>query len=116
DDSVVTIYRDHGAVLWMATVTGRLFRYSGSRVEEFRLPQPAADLRPRTTFQDRTGAFWFGTDNQGVVRFANGIATRFTIANGLRNNGIQAFLEDRNGHLWIGTTSGLSRWDGSRFH
>ena len=79
------------------------------------LPPPAANLRIRGTFEDHTGAFWFGTDNQGVVRLANGKATRFTIAEGLRNNGIQAFFEDRERNLWIGTTSGLSRWDGSRF-
>ena len=37
------------------------------------------------------------------------------MSEGLRNNGIQAFFEDRGGGLWIGTTSGLSRWDGSKF-
>jgi signal transduction histidine kinase/streptogramin lyase len=92
-----------------------MFRYVKARVEEFRLPAPANDLRLRSTFEDHTGAMWFGTDNQGVVRFANGIATRYTTREGLRNNGIQAFLEDRNQILWIGTTSGLSRWDGTHF-
>ena len=85
------------------------------RISPRELPPPADTLRIRGTFQDYTGAFWFGTDNQGVVRFVNGKATRFTVADGLRNNGIQAFFEDREQNLWIGTTSGLSRWDGSRF-
>ena len=66
--------------------------------------------------EDHNGALWFGTDNQGVVRVASGKGHAFhASAEGLRNNGIQSFYEDRNRHLWIGTTSGLSRWDGSRF-
>jgi len=65
--------------------------------------------------EDHTGAFWLGSDSQGVVRVANGIASRFTTSDGLRNNGIHAFVEDRDHNVWIGTTSGLSRWDGSRF-
>jgi ligand-binding sensor domain-containing protein/signal transduction histidine kinase len=116
DDNVTTVYSDRHGSLWLTTVTGGVFRYANGRVETVRLPPPASGLRIRATYEDRTGAFWFGTDNQGVVRFANGKASRFTTSEGLRNNGIEAFYEDRDGYLWIGTTSGLSRWDGSRFH
>jgi ligand-binding sensor domain-containing protein/signal transduction histidine kinase len=115
EDNVSTTYCGHSGSLWFTTVTGRVFKYVNGRVEPVPLPPPADLLRIRGTFEDHTGAFWFGTDNQGVVRFANGKATRFTVAEGLRNNGIQAFYEDRGQNLWIGTTSGLSRWDGSRF-
>jgi ligand-binding sensor domain-containing protein/two-component sensor histidine kinase len=115
DDDVVTVYCGQRGNVWLTTVTGGVYRYSGGRIEAVQLPPPADNLRIRTAHEDHTGAFWFGSDNQGVVRVANGKASRFTMAEGLRNNGIQGFFEDRNRDLWIATTSGLSRWDGSRF-
>jgi ligand-binding sensor domain-containing protein/signal transduction histidine kinase len=115
DDNVSTVYCDHHGSLWFTTVTGGAFRYANGRIEAVRFPPPANSLRIRGAYEDRTGAFWFGTNNQGVVRVANGKTSRFTMSQGLRNNGIQAFFEDRGGNLWIGTTSGLSRWDGSKF-
>ena len=115
DDNISTIYSDRHGVLWLTTITGKVFRHVNGRAEAFYFPIAAHGLRFRGTFEDRAGAFWFGTDNRGVVRLANGKVTRFTTHEGLRNDGFQAFAEDQQGHLWIGTTSGLSRWDGSRF-
>jgi ligand-binding sensor domain-containing protein/signal transduction histidine kinase len=115
DDNVSTVYCDpHGSV-WLTTVTGEAFRYTGGGIQPVRLPAPADRLRTRGTFEDRTGALWFGTDNQGAVRFAKGVVSRFTVADGLRNNGMQGFFEDSDGMLWMGTSSGLSRWDGAHF-
>ena len=115
DDNVTTVYTDRHGVLWLTTVTGGVFRYSGGQVERVRLPSWADGMRFRAILEDHTGAFWLGSDSQGVVRVANGKASRFTTSDGLRNNGIHAFVEDRDHNVWIGTTSGLSRWDGSRF-
>jgi len=115
DDNISTIYADRHGAMWLTTVTGKIVKYAGGRVSEFHLPVPARELRVRGVLEDRSGAFWFGTDNSGVVRLASGNATRFTTTDGLRNNGFQAFYEDRDGRLWIGTTSGISRWDGTRF-
>ena len=115
DDNISTIYSDRHGILWLTTITGRVFRYANGRAEPFHFPDAARGLRFRGTFEDRTGALWFGTDNHGVLRFANGQISRFTTQEGLRNDGFQAFAEDREGNLWIGTTSGISRWNGSRF-
>ncbi len=115
DDNVSTVYCDHRGTVWLTTITGRAYRYVDGRIQSVHLPTPANVLRIQGTFEDHTGAFWYGTANQGAVRFANGKASRFTTNEGLRNNGIQAFFEDRNNNLWIGTTSGISRWDGTRF-
>jgi ligand-binding sensor domain-containing protein/signal transduction histidine kinase len=115
DDNISTIYSDRHGILWLTTIMGRVFRFANGRAEPFRFPDAARGLRFRGTFEDRTGALWFGTDNHGVVRLANGRISRFTTREGLRNDGFQAFAEDREGNLWIGTTSGISRWNGSRF-
>ncbi len=115
DDNVATIYRDHRGKIWFTTVTGKVYRYSGGRVEPIYLPYPANTLEILGTFEDRSGAFWFGTMSEGVVRVANGRATRFTMAKELRNNGIQTLFEDHSGNLWVGTSSGLSRWNGRHF-
>jgi len=72
-------------------------------------------MRFRAILEDHTGAFWLGATVKAWCAVANGIASRFTTSDGLRNNGIHAFVEDRDHNVWIGTTSGLSRWDGSRF-
>jgi ligand-binding sensor domain-containing protein/signal transduction histidine kinase len=114
-DNVSTIYCGPRNIVWLTTVTGKVFQYVDGKVGAVRLPPPADIARVRGTFEDHTGTVWFGTDNQGVVRWSNGRATRFTTAEGLRNNGIQALYEDRNRYVWIATTSGLSRWDGFAF-
>ena len=115
DDNVTTVYCDRRGSVWLTTVTGGVYRYAGGQLERVVLPPPANTLRIRGAHEDSSGDFWFGSDTEGVVRVANGIASHFTMAQGLRNNGIQTFFEDRDRNLWIGTTSGISRWDGSRF-
>jgi ligand-binding sensor domain-containing protein len=40
---------------------------------------------------------------------------QFTIQQGLTDNFITSIVQDENGFVWIGTSTGLNRFDGSRF-
>ncbi len=115
NDNVATVYCGRSGDVWLTTVTGSAYRYANGETEPIRLPPPASTLRVLGVFEDPRGARWFGTDNQGAIRVVKGVATRFTMQEGLRNNGIQFFHAAPDGSVWIGTTSGISRWDGTKF-
>jgi ligand-binding sensor domain-containing protein/two-component sensor histidine kinase len=115
NENISTVSCMQNGGVWLTTVTGGVYRYTNGAVQPFRLPAPADSVRTLGVFEDSAGARWFGSDSQGAVRLVNGIATRFTMREGLRNNGIQFFHPGRDGTLWIGTTSGISRWNGTRF-
>ena len=115
DDDVLTVYPDAQNNLWITTLTGQVYRVSGTTAKRYRLPRPAADLQIRTVFQDHHGTFWFGTAGSGVVRQEGHSVTVYTKADGLRSNMVRQILEDRSGAIWIALDSGLSRWDGRSF-
>jgi ligand-binding sensor domain-containing protein/two-component sensor histidine kinase len=117
NDNVATVYCSKSGDVWLTTVTGSVYRYHEGTVEPYQLPPPATTIRTLGVFEDPAGARWFGSDSQGVVRVTGaGSAMHLTMRDGLRNNGIQFFHAARDGSIWIGTTSGISRWDGQRFH
>jgi signal transduction histidine kinase/ligand-binding sensor domain-containing protein len=116
DEEVTMVFEDHDRVLWLATGTGDLYRRVNGRLLPFRLPDTLGKPVVRTMFQDRRGAYWFGTLRSGVIRLSGTTSTVFTTKEGLRQNSIRAFFEDPAGNLWIGTGSGISKWDGLRFH
>ena len=115
DDNVLTVSTDRNGALWMATLTGQVYRSQGSNLTRIRLPPAAANLQIRNVYQDMAGTYWFGTMSAGLVRLKQGIATVFTKQNGLRSNTVRQLLEDRIGNLWIALESGISRWDGAAF-
>jgi signal transduction histidine kinase len=116
DDNVSSIYEGRDGVLWMTTITGQIYRRTHEKLSLFQLPPPVGSVRARTVFEDSKGALWIGAEFEGVIRLAGGAVTHFTTRDGLRNNNVRVFHEDRKGDVWIALGSGLSRWDGSRFH
>jgi ligand-binding sensor domain-containing protein/signal transduction histidine kinase len=115
DDNVSTVYPDPAGGLWIATVTGQLYRLAAGKIKPYPLPSPAAGLSVRTVFRDAAGALWFGTVGQGLIRLENGKATVFTKASGLRSETVRQILQDRAGVIWLALDSGVSRWDGKEF-
>ena len=99
DDDVFTVYPDAQNNLWITTLTGQVYRVSGTTAKRYRLPRPAADLQIRTVFQDHRGTFWFGTAGSGVVRQEGQAVTVYAKADGLRSNVVRQILEDRSGAI-----------------
>ena len=60
DDNVLTTYAG-SRYLWMATLTGQVYRAEGSKVTRFQLPPPANGLHVRTILEDKAGVLWLGT-------------------------------------------------------
>lgn len=116
DDNVSVVYEGRHGVPWISTIAGRIFRYRDGRVEPFRADVRLAGKRYRVVYEDSRGGVWLGSSTEGVAHIAGGRTRLLTTADGLRNNQVRQFLEDRRGHIWIGLGSGLSRWDGQRFH
>ncbi len=56
DDNVSTIYEGAGGVLWMTTITGRVYRRAHGKLSLFQLPGSLANARVRTVFEDSRGA------------------------------------------------------------
>ena len=113
--SINTVYQDPRGPLYVAVLSGRLFRVAGHGLLPAALPPALADIPVRNVFRDRRGALWIGTDGQGAFRLDGTTVARYRMSGGLVNDFIRAFLEDREGNLWIGTDGGLSRLHGSGF-
>jgi len=78
--------------------------------------------RVRTLFEDRDGGLWAGTDAHGLLELRPRRASSFgRLAGLLGGPGVPGdstlpIFEDDRGTLWVGSCSGLSRFDGARFH
>lgn len=101
--------------VWLATLTGQVYRAAGGSVSRFRLPAPIAQARVRSILEDRAGTVWLGTAGDGLIRLTGGKAAVYRKGEGPRSNTVRQLLEDRSGTIWIALDSGLSRWNGSGF-
>lgn len=66
--------------------------------------------------EDRKGHIWFGTQDRGLVKYDGKSLTRYTQKEGLTYNSILGLLEDKAGNIWLATWSGVTKFDGQRFH
>jgi ligand-binding sensor domain-containing protein/signal transduction histidine kinase len=113
-DNVSTVFEDRDGSIWIGTITSPMSRLGESAVKA--VPTPSG-FRARLAYRDRKGELWLGSSVVGLARIGQtGSATTYSTREGLRNNSVRQILEDRQGQLWIALGSGLSRWDGSRFH
>jgi ligand-binding sensor domain-containing protein/signal transduction histidine kinase len=116
DDNVATVSAGPDQAIWMATVTGQVYRYADGKATRFALPRAVSGARVRSIYFDHNGTLWIGTAGQGVFRIEKGAVRNFSMANGMRSNGVRQLLEDQNGAMWVATGSGLTRWDGVTLH
>lgn len=116
DGSVLSIWQDHAARLWVATTRGGLVRIDEPNADQ---PQLRAYTKKdglssndvRAITEDHQGRiyFWTGRGVDGLQPETGGI-TRYTTADGLIPAGSdnQEAYCDRHGNLWFGF-EGLSR-------
>src|SRR5262249_14782480 len=112
---VSSVYEDRAGTLWIANLTGQLYRFSKGTLALFQLPLSAGAPRIRTVFEDSSGALWLGAIGGRGVRVSQGKAVTYTKREGLRSDTVRQIYQDRSGAIWIATDSGLSRWDGRGF-
>jgi ligand-binding sensor domain-containing protein len=66
-------------------------------------------------FQDSKQQYWFGSWEDGLYRYDGKTILHFTTKDGLPHNRIEEIKEDSKGNLYINTSTGVCRYDGTRF-
>jgi ligand-binding sensor domain-containing protein/signal transduction histidine kinase len=115
DENVLTVSPDRAGVLWITTVSGKVYQVTADGAHRYFLPGAARDFAIRTVFEDSTGARWFGAFLAGVVRESGGKATVYSSREGFGGAAVRQIAEDRTGMIWFALDSGLIRWDGHAF-
>lgn len=105
-----TLCRD-GAVLWISSTDGALFRCDPSSGEIRKVPELQSSAKINAIFPYGE-CLWVSTEGAGLWRLEmsgrNCIgATNFTQKDGLPSNFVRSLQVDESGCLWIGTYGGL---------
>ena len=80
------------------------------------------DNRTTAIIETNPGELWVATRNNGVKVLDKGLNVIRQFRSGANNplslidNDIRSLLKDKKGNVWIGTGTGLSLFDGVRFH
>jgi signal transduction histidine kinase/ligand-binding sensor domain-containing protein len=104
-------------ILWMAAYDG-LYRFDGIRFEPYSLP---AALTPyvgdaRALLATPDGGLWIGLNWGGAIFLKDGHTVGYDLWKGVAQGAVYQFTVDQQGTLWAGTTTGLAKFDGSRWH
>lgn len=122
NDTVYSLLKDPGGILWVGTNGGGLNRYN-SRHARFRSRNPMAEAglggnrKVTALLEDRKGRLWAGTYNGGLLMQSPGTQTwnhyshEATDPGSLSGDLVTRIFEDSAGNVWVLTTDGLNRWD-----
>jgi signal transduction histidine kinase/ligand-binding sensor domain-containing protein len=99
---VSAIYEDTGAAVWIATRSGRVIRYDGSRFES------AAVLHPQiqSLLEDHDRNIWAGTQGGGLYQVCPRVVVLADTDSGLPGQVLSTLCPDGNGGLWAVTDNG----------
>src|SRR4051812_45695850 len=114
---VLAIAQDLEGYLWLGTPDG-VVRFDGSRFEPSTERSGASSL-PASPVAALTGSskggVWIGyAAGAGVAHLHQGHATRYLAADKAPTS-VNALIEDRHGTIWAASSSGLFRFDGTRW-
>jgi signal transduction histidine kinase/CheY-like chemotaxis protein/ligand-binding sensor domain-containing protein len=110
-----TLIEDREGTIWIGSFDGA-GAYAAGRLEVFASPQGLSANAVFSIMEDRDGAIWLGTSGGGACQFLGRRFASYGTAEGLPNGLVTALERDATGRMWAGTISGLSTWDGARFH
>lgn len=116
--SIVYLYEDSEANIWMATRNNGVYYYnkSGDTLRNFSHKADGSELPDNFInyiFEDSNRNIWIATHEGGLGKYnkQSGTFTTFTITDGLPSNTIYSIIESNSGNLWISTNNGLSNLD-----
>jgi signal transduction histidine kinase/ligand-binding sensor domain-containing protein len=97
--------------LWMATWSGKLFRFDGRRFERIELPRSDRlnSMSVYSIFAPQSGGLWFGFTFSGVGFLKDGKMTVYTEDDGLPSGSVKEFAQGPDGTLWALASGGLAR-------
>ncbi len=112
------IVEDRQQALWIANLTGGLFRLGRDRRDvEHRswAVLEHQDLVSAVAADPSGDGLWFGFFRGGIVHFSAGqVRVSYAAADGLADGRVSGLYADSNGSLWIAADGGLSRLKNGR--
>jgi signal transduction histidine kinase/ligand-binding sensor domain-containing protein len=107
---VRTLARTPDGSLWVAPMSGGLYRVDSRSVTEFGPDHGLTNDRVESLFADEEGRMWVGTSNDGLFRYTTGRFDSYAQADGLPGARVPVIARGIDGGLWIGTDGGLVRF------
>jgi signal transduction histidine kinase/ligand-binding sensor domain-containing protein len=96
--------------LWVAPVSGGLYRADSHGVTEFGPDHGWVNDRVESLFADEEGRMLAGTSQNGVLRYSAGRFESYAPADGLPGARVPVIAPGVDNDLWIGTDGGLVRF------
>lgn len=111
DNIVNCITIDKKGIAWIATRSGGISRYDGSKFTTINTKNGLPGNFVWTVMEDRFGQIWAGTAGNGAVCMNGNNINVFNVKNGMADNYVQSIIEDDKGNIWFGTGMGITRYN-----
>ena len=110
DADISTMVRPSDGSLWVASMSGSLYRLDSRGVTEFGPDQGLTNDRVLSLFADEEGRVWVGTSQNGLFRYSQGRFERHAAADSFPGARVPVIARGVDNDLWIGTDAGLVRF------
>jgi signal transduction histidine kinase/ligand-binding sensor domain-containing protein len=107
---ISTLARPSDGSLWVAPMSGGLYRVDSSGVTEFGPDHGLTNDRVLSLSADEEGRMWVGTSQNGLFRYSSGRFESYAAADGLPGARVPVIARGVDNDLWIGTDGGLVRF------
>lgn len=110
DLDIRTLVRAADGALWVAAMTGGLYRVQAGVVTDFGPRHGLTNNVVESLYAGADGVVWVGTTGAGLFRYANHRFELYAAADGLPGSRVPVIAPGVDGALWVGTDGGLARW------
>jgi signal transduction histidine kinase/ligand-binding sensor domain-containing protein len=106
---VRTLARAADGALWVAAMTGGLYRVQAGAVTDFGPRHGLTNNVVESLHAGADGVVWVGTTGAGLFRYINRRFELYSMADGLPGGRVPAIAPGSEGAVWLGTDGGLVR-------
>ena len=116
DNHVWSVFRARNGSIWAGTETGGTVNLDWKTIKSIYTRKDGIPADRITAMQQMSdGSMWFGGHPEGLVRKTGSHVEDLTHLPGYQGGSVRALFQDRRQRIWVGTTTGLSRFDETRF-